>query len=185
MSCPISQGNNFDCANPPVRGIQPRGIVLNFEDMQAATVVIDGTTKAITSITLPTGKQGYEYLFPKGSAIIPSSEKRAVDRGVDTYDHSFDAVAVDVSQVAREEIEKMSFTKVCWIVQRKDGKYELLGYGSGMRLTAFPYVVGEGLPFTTATDPDEPGENKAPVEIFDTDAATTDALIDSLLVPAV
>lgn len=189
MACPISLDNIFNCANVSAKGILPEAILINYADFAAATVTVDVTTKQIENIVLPQGKKGYLFSFPKSSTVQPSVGVRSVDRGIDTFEHSIDMVVQQISQTYREDLSKLRFTPVVVIIARKDGVYELYGRNIGMKISAIVYEAGNAdtsgtMQLTLTTPSEEPGEMQLPIEIFDTNPATTKAVIDSLLIVA-
>jgi hypothetical protein len=188
-TCPISQGGAFDCSAKVQTGLYTRLLLYNLDDWKLNTITrdVDGT---ITGITNATGKQAYDFAVADSGNLIPNSPLRAVDGGVDGFDHQVDSKLYDQSQASFDNVSNMRFTKVVAIVQRNDGRGLLFGEGVGMRLSDLQYLPGDSgtgglLQFVLKTPDNDPPENELPVVIFDTNEATTTTLLDGLTTPGV
>lgn len=184
-TCLISLDALFDCAAIPIGGIADRIILINYFDWTEATVVVDtGVTEEITSITLDTGIEGFEFQVAQSGSIIPSDVKRSVTGGMDGFDHQLDVTISDTSQVQRENIAKMRFGRIVGIVETLDGKAAVYGQNVGMLLSDFQDLQGDAtkggtLQFILKTT-DTQAPETMPVQII---ASTFD--LDTLLTPAV
>lgn len=186
MGCELDKGIAFDCSNLPQAGLEAKVIQINFEDWRQAKLDGGITTDAngeITAIVLPSGKQGWEYVVPKGSNIISTSPLRQVD-GIDGYDHSVQVRVATIEQLDREEVSKMRFNKIVTIVTMSEGRSKVFGDNVGMRLSEFDSSDGDAgtggtVNFTAMTDSREAPESQIPVLV----AAAFD--LSTLLTPAV
>lgn len=186
-TCPISAAGNFSCSTKVQGGITTRLYLCNLDDWKAATVTrgVDGT---ITAITNDTGKQFYDFSVADSGNLIPNSPLRTVDGGADGYDHQIDSKLYDLDQAGLSNVSNMRFSKVVAIIEKNDGSALLYGEGVGMRLSDFQYMPGDSgtggiAQFVLKTPDNDPPENELPVVIFDTSAATTKALLDTLTTP--
>lgn len=191
MACAISKDKAFNCAAPAMGGIVSRVILGNYSDWKNATVVVDGTSKEITSITLAAGGvEFFEWDVAKSSNIIATSPLRAVD-GIDGYDHTLSISANGLVQLDFMEIENMKWTKVVAIVELLDGRSLIYGgypdatpepQGIGLRISETDFNPGDAgtggnVNFTLKTPDVDPPELYLPYLI----ASSFD--IDGLLTP--
>lgn len=193
----IDSGSTYDCATPIVGGNSQNLILIDKEIFDRATIVYDGTTdNLITDITLTTiGDVGYKFegirksLNPQ-SAFVPSD----VSNG---YDHQVDFLIFDVSQLQKNNIEKMAFGKQVAIIENTnaagngDSVFEVFGTGLGLEVQAGPMrITGDtdtNGAYTIALKTSDLGgkEQHLPNSFWDTDFATTKVKVDALLVPVV
>lgn len=186
MSWPIDKAIAFDRAALPQGGVEAQVIQINFDDYRQAKldggVIVDPVSGAITSITLPTGAQGYKWTFPKGSNLIVASPLRQVD-GIDGYDHSVTARLATISAIDLAEVSKMRFNKVVTIVTLSEGRSQVYGGNVGLRLSQYDAQAADAgtggtVNYTAQTDTREAAE----INIPDVVAAAFD--LATLLVPA-
>lgn len=187
MGCnPIDKGIAFNCDDPPQGGVEARGVVMNFDDYRQAkkdgTVTIDPITGELTSIVLPSTKQGYAFQVPKGSNIVATEPLRQVD-GIDGFDHTVQLRVATIEKEDLEQVSKMRFNKVVIIVELSEGRSKLYGGNVGLRLSEYDSNIGGSgtgatVVFTASTDSREAPE----VNIPDLIASTFD--LETLLVPA-
>jgi len=193
----INMGSTYDCSTPIVGGNNQNLILIDQEIFNRATIVYDGSTdNLITGITLTQiGDVGYKYegirksLNPQ-SAFVPSD----VSNG---YDHQVDFLIFDVSQLQKNNIEKMAFGRQVAILENTnalgngDSVFEVFGTGLGlevqagaMRITGDTDTNGA---YTISLKTSDLGgkEQHLPNSLWSTDYATTKTLVDALLVPVV
>lgn len=168
MSCKIDRGSAFDCETQTQAGIKDYVYLVNFDDFSENQVLTeDGTSHEITALTLASGTQGYKFEAPQGSLhIIPSSPFRAAT-GRNGFDHTLDIRAQDVSQLSRENIEKLLYNKVVAFVPLSNGKYLLYGRNVGMRISDYQENPGDAdiggtIQFVLKTPDNDPPEMGAP-----------------------
>ena len=193
----INMGSTYDCATPIVGGNSQNLILIDQEIFNRATITYDGSTdNLITGITLTeVGDVGYKYegirksLNPQ-SAFVPSD----VSNG---YDHQVDFLIFDVSQLQKNNIEKMAFGRQIAILENTnaigngDSVFEVFGTGLGlevqagaMRITGDTDTNGA---YTISLKTSDLGgkEQHLPNSLWSTDFATTKTLVNALLVPVV
>ena len=170
MACKLNRAIAFDCSSIPQGGIEPYVIAINFEDYRAAKlaadVIVDGTSKEITSILLPNTLMGYKFSVPKGSNIMATSPLRQVD-GIDGFDHSVVVRAATITKLDLDEVSKMRFNKVVLIVPLSEGRAKVYGGNVGLRLLTYDVSDGDAgtsgtVSFTAQTDSREAPESQIP-----------------------
>ena len=200
MSCgKIFADNIFDCDKKPVSGLRQRVILINFDDFKAANPTFDVTlsntagTHKITSLTLPTGVQGYSIEGIAAKQIITSGYTFNEQELVDDWTHT-----VNISLWNQCE-DALVFLKglgegalVVAIVEYKvaagngDCKYHVYGPNKGLKLRTAEFVSTDNngtVPLSLGS-PDGDNEPYPPMLYFNTDEATTDAEVEALLTPA-
>lgn len=173
MSVKIDRGSAFDGTALTQAGIGNYVLLINKEDLDNGAITVDGVSKEIETITLDAGTYAYKFESSKGSVqILPSAALRVIS-AIDGFDHSIEVMALDVSQLSRENIQKMRFQKVVAIIPLVSGKSILYGRNVGMRITAFDEKPGDAdmggtIKFTLKTPDNDPPEIYTPHVIADT-----------------
>ena len=174
MACKIDRGTTFDCTTISQGGIGDYLYLVNKEDFDNYQVfTIDGTSKEMTALTLASTTQGYKFQSSKGSAqIIPSSPLRAVT-ALDGFDHTIDVRVLDVSQLSRENIQKMRFQKVVAFIPLLAGGFLLYGQNVGLRISDYQENPGDAdtggtIQFVLKTPDNDPPEKAVPLKVAST-----------------
>ena len=165
----------------------------NWEEWRAmvdagdVTYDVDGV---ITGIVNALNVQAYRFTTPDNSGIIPSVTLESQTGNVNMYTHALNLSVQDTSQAARNNVDIMRVQPMVAIIIKNNGYGEIWGQEQGMILQNVPYnsqdpVTGNMLPIELATDPEGAKETHLPATIFNTDAATTKALILGLETPGV
>jgi len=189
----ISAGADYDCESPIVPGVNQRLLLGNLDDIKAVTYNV-ANPSLIEGITMKTGKAMFAFQGIRQS-LTPSYEFVAGTVSVG-YNHMVNFLAFDINQAAKDNYEKMGLTKLFAIVENKNSVgngnsiFEVYGGNVGLEaatITRNPSDTESGGAFTIglATPEAEGKEPKMPQSFFKTDYATTLALVDALLVPAV
>ncbi len=188
----ISSGSSYDCDNPIQAGMVPRVWLANKSEVASLTFDVSDAS-LVTAITMNSGGafyvfDGYRQSVNAESAFIPQT----VSSG---YDHALNLQVFDISSTQKLNLEKMALSKICAIIENQNtvgngnSVFELFGFGVGMEVetltrinrdieTAGSFSVG------LKTSDNEGKEAKMPLSLFDTDYATTLALITALETPA-
>lgn len=168
-NCKISRGSAFDCDAVVQAGIGDYMYLINKDDFDNyQTLTEDGTTHNITALVLASGTQGYKFEAPKGSLQILATSTARQQTANDGHDHSITVYALDVTQLSRENIDKLKYNKVVAIVPLKDGNFLLYGRYVGLRIdgeiteTPGDADVGGTIMFTVKTPANDPPENALP-----------------------
>jgi len=191
----IDVGAGYDCANPIVAGVDQRLILIDKSVFDRAIVTYDVALETlITDILLSgVGDAGFAFegirrsLNPQ-SAFVPAT----VTVG---YDHQVTFQIFEISQIQKDNIEKLGLSKVVAIVQNvnaagnEDSVFEVFGKDVGLEMQAGAMRINTDIETNSSytidlKTSDESGkEPKLPTSWFDTDFATTLAKVDALLVP--
>lgn len=159
----------------------------NMVDAGNVTYAADGSISNIVNLV---GERGYRLDQPDETALVLGSPDRLVDGGLDGFDHSVNLSILKTKQSQKNMLKVMSFQKIVVIVWRKNGTGEVYGSDQGLKPTANTYnpndpSLGTVIPVQLTTSPRTPAESEPPADIFNTDAATTKALIEGLVTPGV
>lgn len=152
--------------------------------MVEAGNVVRGVDGTITSITNPAGVQAYKFSQPDNTAFLPTYPARLVQGGIPGFDHSVVMSIMGNTQVEKNSLLSMLHFPVVGVVLGKNGKGTVYGDDQGLKLTATEASInsplGTTIPLTLATDPDSAPERRPPLDVYDTDDATTSTLIAGL-----
>jgi len=190
-SCVITEGQVNNCQKPPISGINDNVLLYNHEEWQdmvnSGDVTFDAVTGLINDIVNATGVQAYSFDVPP-NAILPSTELVDADGSYSSYNHGLNFPIIKNNQNAKNQAMAMAMSKVVAIVWKKSGEGEVYGSEQGMKLVTVPYNpadVDKGGTVPVELKTVGARESKMPVSIFKTDVATTQILIDSLVIPGV
>lgn len=182
----------IDCDNPPSGGANDRLILFNFDDINTnATVTVDPSNSLLfTNIVLASGIRGYVF-----EGLNNSNEPRAAlvkGRYVNGYDHEVIFKVFLNSPAAKLQLNKLDGAKVVALIQNnhkgEDGNaaFEIYGYETGLRLQELARVVADaetqGAYNITIRNDEVSRPSSLPQTLWDTDFATTKAIVDSLIV---
>ena len=188
-NCVVNVESLFDCANPPIGGVQNFVMLYNYTEWRAmvdtgvnVTRIADGT---IDDIINTVGIQAFRFDIPDETALILGAPNREVDGGIDGFDHTVNMSRLDTLQAKKNAVRAMTFEKVVAVVYRKNGTGEVYGDEQGLKPTTNTYnpndaSVGSVIPIQLATSPRTAAENRMPADVFKTDISTTKALIEGL-----
>ena len=176
----------LDCTNPLQAGTRDRGIVLNFDDIIGRTYAADGCT--LEAITLASGAVGY-YIDGQKNSIAPKSTMVA-RTFTNMFDHEVTMKGFDISPETKVQVNELKDSRVVVITenyyQGSGGNAAFEVYGLTVGLVA---VEIERDPNSEETEgafhfkfmTDTNKEPKTANTFFDTDYATTKAIVDALL----
>lgn len=185
--CGAISGNiAFDCDVPMQSGTRDKAWIINLEDIDVITY---NTNKMIVEeITLKVGKTAY-FIDGQNNSIMPkcSLVKLAY---TDMYDHIVKMLGFDISPTVKENLEGMKSGRYVVITENVykgtsgNSAFEIYGLNVGLEITILEKDPNNqdtqgAFDFTFATNKNK--EPKMPLTFFDTDYATTKALIEGLL----
>lgn len=183
MSCGlIDIGGGADCQNLDPGGTVARMILFNYDDIRSYTEV-DGV---VTSITMRGGKVGYIFEGFRDDVSL-SEEVLKPEIGVPQFKHNTGLVIYEMTQVQKNNIEKISRGRFVAIVEnrgKKDYSFEIVGKSVGLELV--PELIHDAhenggfhvLQLSTPTDDGE-YETKLPQQ-FGTNYQNTIDIIDDV-----
>jgi hypothetical protein len=189
MACGLlSAGLTLSCTNKLVGGVSPNVWIANKDDIDTWTY--DGTNSLIVdSITMKATKAF--YLF-EGKLKSTEPAARTVKGSYDnTWEHEVKIRAFDISPATLKAVAAMKDSQVVIIVQNNtkgtagNSKYDIYGLEGGLFCE-----LAERLPQNaddagawniTYKTQEYAREANPPYRLFDTDEATTDAIIAALV----
>lgn len=180
----------YDCDNPPSGGANDRLILFNYDDING-NVTVDGSNPLLfTNITLGSGIRGFVF-----EGLNNSNEPRAAlvkGRYVNGYDHEVIFKVFKNSPDAKAQLKRLDGARVVALVQNNhkgaggNAAFEIYGYETGLRLQELERVIADaetqGAYNVTIRNDEVSRPSSLPHTLFDTDFATTLALVDSLIV---
>jgi len=187
----LTAGIAYDCANPPSGGVNDRLILLNFADVEAATVTYDGANPIIVeNIVLAGAAVGYVF-----EGVNNSNEPRSAmvkGRYVNGYDHEVRFKCFDNSPAAKLQLGKLDGAQVVAIVQNNrkgatgNSAFEIYGLQTGLRLQELERILADaetqGAYNLLIRNDEISRPSSLPHTLWDTDFATTLAIVEALLV---
>lgn len=185
----ITSGIDFDCDKPLQAGAEDELVLINYDDWLDAVIGYNiSNPQIIESIVLPSGTVAYVYQG-KNNSIVPKAEL-IKQTYAEVYNHEINFKAFKVDAVAKEQYELLARGSMVAIVMYKfkgtggNAAYEAFGTDAGL-------VVTQNI--REAQNQDTQGaydiilksdelalEPHLPKTIFDTDFATTKAIVDGL-----
>lgn len=186
----ITQNVLVDCDTPLVGGANDRLLLMNKTTWENATITRDvNNPRLITNIVLPTGEDAFNY-EGKNSSVEPRSAL-VVNRYSEVYDHEVIFKVFANSAAVKTELESLAKGLVVAIVQNNhkgaDGQaaFEVYGDDAGLKVQELQRTVSDtdtqGAYNLVLRSAEQAREGHLPATIFDTDFATTKALIDGLV----
>lgn len=183
----IQQGYQKDCAREPKKGLGREAILINYEDVDWANVVVGADDNIITTLPLKSGKVGYSIVQFKDPF---NGTAKAFHEG--TYINSWDKTFM-FATITRDQKQSLKLNdplangKFIVIVHNEDGgsdgkaTYEIYGYHNGLKLTAAdhnPYGDTYGGDLFTSQELEA---GRSAMYLFNTDVSTTEAAVKSYL----
>jgi hypothetical protein len=183
----IQRGYQKDCAREPKKGLGREAVLINYEDIDWANVVVGADANIITTLPLKSGKVGYSIVQFKDPF---NGTAKAFHEG--TYINSWDKTFV-FATITRDQQQSLKLNdplangKYVVIVRNEDGgsdgkaTFEIYGYHNGLKLTAAdhnPYGDTYGGDLFTSQEQEA---GRSAMYLFNTDVATTEAAVQSYL----
>lgn len=192
-NCYIDTESLRNCLAPPIGGAENFVMLYNYPEwvaMKEAGLVTFAADGSIDGITNASGVQAFRFDIADPTALQTGYPDRKVDGGIDGYDHTFNFSILGTKQAQKNQIFAMKETPVVAIIYKKNGTGEIYGNEQGLEIQTNTANVndpalGAVIPVQLITSPRIAPENKPPLDIFDTDAATTRALIEGLNIASV
>jgi hypothetical protein len=189
MSCVIKE-SLLDCNNLPTGGQEKFVELYPFLDWVAIKNAGNVTREpdgSVSNIINNTGLKAFRFDVPDSTALVLTYPDRKVDGGIDGYDHMVNFSIINMEQEQKNTISAMRFENVVAIVFGKNGRGQIFGEEQGLQIltnNGSPNnpSLGAVIPIELKTSDREAAESQPPLDIFDTDAATTKSLIDGLLI---
>jgi IPT/TIG domain len=181
----ITRGSVPVCADdgtPLKSGSMPRLILFNLDELLSVTES-SSTPNLLTAITLATNTVGYVFEGYKQD-VKPSQEFIVPGNGGTMFKHAVNFIVYDITQLQKNNIQRMAKGKYLAIVENKgknDESFEVYGIGSGMEIVPGvardSYANGGGYLLSLAT-PEGESEPMLPQTLWTTDYATTLTLVN-------
>lgn len=183
-----------NCDDPLAMGYEKKGVLINREDIDFGSVVFDKqNNNIVTSLALKSGKKGY-LVYQNGSKPFNGTTKTvevsetlgaSVTSAVHIVlpDHSPAIIEGVVDPVLNGEFVFISFNKHKGLNSANGASaFELHGFYQGLTISegsrdAYSEEAGGGWAFTLT----ETKAPKAGLFLFDTDYATTETMVNSLI----
>lgn len=185
----ISADILIDCDNPPIAGTKDTLYLFNLDGVDF-TYNTTGITpqKIVDGITLPSGQTLFK-IEGRNNSITASAE---LVKGTyfDSYQHNVGFAAFDITPETKAQIEKMVQSgNLCAIVENANRSatgntaFEIYGITNGLEvLTGVRNVLeNDGIYVLQLGSSELVKEPHLPFSVFDTDYATTLAMIEALL----
>lgn len=184
----ISAGQIFDCLNPLQAGSENTMLLMNRGDI-ASTTRNGVDNEIVENIILNSGALAYNFEGQDSSnAAKANVVKVSVFR---KWNHEVNFMAFGVDAETKEQMQKMKDSEIVAIIYNKnkgtdgDAAFEMYGLDSGMKVEAMESdktnADSQGAFVIQLKSNEETGlEPFPPKTVFDTDYATTLAMLDGL-----
>lgn len=177
---------NQGCGKPAIAGTTARVILLSYSDVDKSKSVV--TDNVISSLILKAGATGYEVDSLPNATV--GSDTINAGTYLKTHQHNVVVRIFKKSEAAKKFVNGLTNARVIAIVENNDTgdkgdtKYEVYGWDSGLELTEITVTteMTDGVAYqVTLANGTIAQESSLPMSLFDTDQATTDLMVDSLL----
>lgn len=182
----ISRNITKSCTNPLQAGVRDRAIIINFDDISNIVYAADGCT--IQDIVLKSGASAFQ-IDGKNNSIKPKSAL-AAQTYENMQDHTVEVVGFDISPEMKADLNSMKNGRFVIVTENYfkgdagESAFEVYGTTTGLELTVIDRDPNDQetqgaykLTFFTKVNK----EPNVPNAFFDTDYATTKAIVEGLL----
>lgn len=186
----IAQDITNECADAVKAGVEERIWILNRADITG--IARDGTyDNLVTAITMSSGTQAWKLTGYKMSNNL-GYDLVVRENAPDAYTHIFEAVISKNTAAIRDQLDKLGDVVVIaenknkWTEQSGEGTFIMYGFEAGLYPSAAANRSNDNYNQHTLTLQTREGqeERQRPLVVFDTDYATTLALVVALETPA-
>lgn len=177
---------NQVCGKPAIAGTAARVILLSYSDVDKSKSVV--TDNVISSLILKAGATGYEVDSLPNATV--GSDTINAGTYLKTHQHNVVVRIFKKSEAAKKFVNGLTNARVIAIVENNDigdngdTKYEVYGWDSGLELTEITVTteMTDGVAYqVTLANGTIAQEGSLPMSLFNTDAKTTDLMVDGLL----
>lgn len=186
----LTQSFGFNCTSPLAGGTADRAYIIDYEKYRAATIDTNATNFMVKEGITLAGTDAFFTVDGKNNSNAPSFNlvKQAY---ADVYDHLFNFLCFDLSNEAKKALNDMVGGRYVVIFENNyrgnsaEATFEILGSNAGLEFKTFTRDPlnndNQGAYVITMGTPDVGKEPHAPYSLFDTDYATTKALLEGLI----
>lgn len=187
----LAQDIDFACSDLVVKGLESDGIIINRGDIDFSATTFNSTNpNIIESLVLKSGKAGYKVVQLGNTPFTGTQSTLEVGTYRNTWTHQIPlAILANDPDTCKDIIDGLANGTFVAILRNKhkgtsgDAEYQVYGYTQGL-------VASEGTNDKYSDDTDggwlitlqETGTRQSAMWFFDTDAATTLAAYEALLV---
>lgn len=188
----LSDDIPFCCNNKPIKGIENNVLIINKNDIDYATSILNLDQTIITRLALKTGKRGYRVEGIKN--IFGGSSKPVIeDTSVNGHTHSINIRLFKTDAASFKQINSMvdggqfvAIVETKWKGEAGAAAFEVLGYDVGLEISADSegrvYAENDGAYLITLATPKGYKEPKVGYKWLETNYQTTKTLFDAKLV---
>jgi len=187
MSCvDLTKGLVANTCEQPIGGSNGRVILMNFDDIDRAALTV--ASGQCTALSLKSGKKGYAFTGKDDANIGSFTYSKGKYFG--SYEHKITLSDFVGGAEAYEFVHQVANARLVALVQNRDigvagaKKYTLYGLEAGLVMNAdsgttemTDSVIG-AIELTSSENSKEPNR---PINLYKTDEATTDTLVEGLI----
>lgn len=190
----IARGIGADCSDPLVRGVEQRGVIMNYADVDFSALVYDTTNKhTVKTLALKTGKKGYEILQLGATPFNGTQSEGVVGDYGNSFTHTVQFVVLETGPDVAEMVDALVNGKFVMVLENihknmkksanpGDSAFQIYGLEGGMRFSSgtaekWSDSTRSGW-LITLQETDAPS---SALYMFNTDYATTQAAFESLM----
>lgn len=184
----IAAGHSPNCSYPLTAGNAERLILFNFDDIDSYTRNVSNPL-IVEEIVMKATKTGFEF-FGQNYSNEPKYRMRK-GAYVNTYEHEVNFLVFGYNGAVKKILEAMAKGKLVALVENNyrgsDGSsaFELFGAGSGLYVQSMERDANDqdnnGAVKIQLLTGERGGEGSLPYSVFDTDYATTKAMVDAIV----
>ncbi|MCL2596267.1 MAG: hypothetical protein FWD66_01105 [Paludibacter sp.] len=179
------------CGKKESKGAEGDVILINYDDIDREHCMV--TDNIISELELKTGKTGFAFTT-FGRSLNESGATFARGTYTNSWTHTVPLKIFVKTEEAKTFVNKLSSgARIVAILKNRaigtagEVKYEVYGWDNGLELSesANTIAMADDVVYTaTVASTDTAQEGSLPKSIFKTDSATTELLLQNLLVPA-
>jgi len=182
MNCKIAAGIDLTCDDKRrLGGLNTRFWIYDPQDVEA---IVEGVTGYVEALTFATGTNTFTFYSPDNSCSA-GWEATIAEGGNKFFNHTVAIKLLSTTPEDDEVIEDMLVAKMAVIVETQNQEFLIYGINNGLKTTEGTQNSGaEDASDTTDSLTLSGGEKLKPKRFFDTDYATTLALLVGYETPA-
>ena len=180
LDCSLLTTDIGACTDTTSKGFAQKAVIGNYSEI--ATKTIDTTDPLVTALTLAATKVAFEVLV-KGNRPFEELTVTAAERKTGMVFNGqlqihIKGLTPASSKVAKVLADGRFFVILTQLGEVGNAKYPAFGMQGGLKATAVEWSVEEGAWIVTL---DEMSNDQPVLFVWDTNLATTDALVEGLL----
>lgn len=180
LDCALLTTDIGACTDTTSKGFAQKAVIINYSEI--ATKTIDGTDPLITALTLASTKVGFEVIVkgmrPFEELTVTATERRTGMVFGSQLQIPIKGLTPATSKTVKTLADGRFAVILTQLGETGNAKYPAMGFQGGLKASAVEWSAEEGAWIVTL---DEASNDQPVLFVWDTNLATTDALVEGLL----